>query len=300
MLPKKKMINLLRYQPSNHSAHRRDFGGFRTILIVFSLISAIWIISAWVLYDDPNRGTFGDMFGAINSLFSGLALTALVFAGIQQRKEIELQRYEIGFTRNEMTEQRLELKKQTATAEEQLSIARRQASEATFFQILNLLDRNVDSLTFRTDQNQIVVGRKVFPLIYDQFVREHRINQHHHDSKSQRTGVGAAFNLVWNQNELYLSKYVDTLLRLIEFVDTNFSEDKELYISLISAQWSQEEGAFLFYYCFSGKGRGQMRYLLLANHMLNGLDKKILIDETHKDALSSQKYYEFLKDDVEN
>ncbi|AWV35172.1 hypothetical protein [Paenibacillus odorifer] len=38
-----------------------------------------------------DRGTFGDMFGAVNALFSGLAFAGLIFTIILQRKDLKLQ-----------------------------------------------------------------------------------------------------------------------------------------------------------------------------------------------------------------
>ncbi|MEB3120418.1 MAG: hypothetical protein VKL41_04250, partial [Snowella sp.] len=41
------------------------------------------------------RGQFGDMFGAVNAFFSGLALVGIVYNIILQRKELRLQRQEL-------------------------------------------------------------------------------------------------------------------------------------------------------------------------------------------------------------
>lgn len=53
------------------------------IFIVIGVIG-LWIISGLVIYlkidNWSDRGTFGDMFGAINSLFSGLALVGIVYS----------------------------------------------------------------------------------------------------------------------------------------------------------------------------------------------------------------------------
>ncbi len=40
-------------------------------------------------------GTYGDMFGALNSLVTGLALIGIVYTSILQRRELDLQRKEI-------------------------------------------------------------------------------------------------------------------------------------------------------------------------------------------------------------
>lgn len=52
-----------------------------------------------------DRGLFGDMFGAINSLFSGLAFVGIIYTIFLQQKELELQRKELKLTREELKRQ---------------------------------------------------------------------------------------------------------------------------------------------------------------------------------------------------
>jgi hypothetical protein len=72
-------------------------------VVVILLIQAV---SAGALYycfkDWPTRGQFGDMFGVINSLFSGLAFAGLVYTILLQQQELALQREELTLTRNEL------------------------------------------------------------------------------------------------------------------------------------------------------------------------------------------------------
>lgn len=74
-------------------------------LVVVSFV-AIWLASGFVVWrlfpDWQTRGTFGDMFGAINALFSGLALAGVVIAIMLQRQELMLQRRELEMTRQEL------------------------------------------------------------------------------------------------------------------------------------------------------------------------------------------------------
>lgn len=48
------------------------------------------------------RGTFGDMFGAVNTLFSGLAFAGLIYTIYLQSNELSLQRDELKLTREEL------------------------------------------------------------------------------------------------------------------------------------------------------------------------------------------------------
>ena len=67
------------------------------------IILILWGLS-WVLINCfvEERGTFGDMFGSVNSLFSGLALAGIIYSILLQRKELQLQRLELMATRKEL------------------------------------------------------------------------------------------------------------------------------------------------------------------------------------------------------
>ena len=81
--------------------------GFAWILGFFLVASFM----GWIWWDYPElitklfpelavetlekRGVFGDMFGSLNALFSGIALVGVIFAVFMQRKELQLQREDL-------------------------------------------------------------------------------------------------------------------------------------------------------------------------------------------------------------
>ena len=75
----------------------------RTFLYIAAFVVVVQVggcigIQHW---QDVERGTFGDMFGAINTLFSGLAFAALVVTVLMQRDELKLQFEELEKSRKE-------------------------------------------------------------------------------------------------------------------------------------------------------------------------------------------------------
>jgi len=62
-------------------------------VVVVQLVSAVIILR--VLPATEEHGTFGDMFGALNTLFSGWAFLGLIFTLLLQRQQLEEQRQEI-------------------------------------------------------------------------------------------------------------------------------------------------------------------------------------------------------------
>ncbi len=80
---------------------------FSRFLCLMGLVFAAWLVYAFLLYklsnDWSHRGAFGDMFGAINALFSGFAFAGIIFTILLQREELKLQRKELELTREEIS-----------------------------------------------------------------------------------------------------------------------------------------------------------------------------------------------------
>jgi hypothetical protein len=76
---------------------------YRPLLFLALIVLLLWAASGLLLYGHPDRGTIGDMFGAVNALFSGLAFAGVVYAIFLQRRELELQREELRATRVELS-----------------------------------------------------------------------------------------------------------------------------------------------------------------------------------------------------
>ena len=82
----------------------------KVLVFVVLLILVLWAGSGLVIYylvdNWSDRGTLGDLFGVINSLFSGLALVGLIFTTYKSRTELLSQRDEIEVNRKELIKSR--------------------------------------------------------------------------------------------------------------------------------------------------------------------------------------------------
>jgi len=80
----------------------------KRILGLVLLVIGLWIAS-WIFidltYSENTRGTFGDKFGFVNSLFSGLALAGIIYSIYLQQTELSLQRKELKETKEEFRDQ---------------------------------------------------------------------------------------------------------------------------------------------------------------------------------------------------
>lgn len=97
-----------------------------TAILSAIAIIAIQVIVGFAVYkslpDWQSRGQFGDLFGAVNATFSGLAFAGLIYAILLQREDLALQRTELELTRQEL--------QRSAVAQEQSEIALRTQAEA--------------------------------------------------------------------------------------------------------------------------------------------------------------------------
>lgn len=85
------------------------FGYFIKTSIVIIIVSIIYpFIVNYFLNDWTKSGTFGDTFGALNAIFSGIAISGLIITILIQKKELENQRNELSLQRTEMIETREE------------------------------------------------------------------------------------------------------------------------------------------------------------------------------------------------
>lgn len=106
------------------------------ILWIIAGILFLWAISGVLIAayfknpDEPlSSGTFGDMFGAVNALFSGLAFAGLIYTIAVQRQELQEQKNSINMQTNEMSLQVKALELQATALEMQVEEMKSQRQE---------------------------------------------------------------------------------------------------------------------------------------------------------------------------
>ncbi len=99
-----------------------------------------WVIWRYVGASWTEKGQFGDMFGVVNALFSGLAFAGVIYAILLQRKELQLQRQELELTRHELERSAEAQELSAGLLQEQLQLAVEEAERqvAPVFQFTRL------------------------------------------------------------------------------------------------------------------------------------------------------------------
>ena len=134
----------------------------KTITLIFIVVVILWIVLGFgpvlVLKQWSHRGTYGDMFGSVNALFSGLALGGVIVAILLQSKELSLQRQELEMTRKELKRSALAHEESADELSKQVATMRHSTTLMAYSQLIGECDRRIREIL--EDQNLSVSGRE--------------------------------------------------------------------------------------------------------------------------------------------
>lgn len=250
----------------------------KSIIVSVSVVLVFWAMT-FLLYLNDNseeRGQFGDMFGAVNALFSGLAFAGLIITLIQQREELSLQRNELKQTRDEFKEQNKTMK--------------RQRFENTFFNLMSLHQNITDNLEYKVtflgtvDETNALKGREIFKHRYQRKSKSlFRISLHCGDENARELLNNGYFD-VFNQ---YLH-FFEGILRFIDESDLLENEERLQYTIMLRNTLSDYERYTIFYY-FVAHG-GWHKDIAENYGLFYGMEKSYLGNEEHYDLFEPCAY----------
>ena len=281
------------------------------IIIAIIGVIALWGLS-WILIDkyidsSTDQGTFGDKFGAVNALFSGLAFAGLIVTLLYQKEELKLQREELAQTREELKGQREEFEEQNKTM-------KRQRFENTFFNMLSLQQEIVANLSYEYYASSNIcphsipeeifykgapkvqlVGRKTFEGIYKHAIIEYN-GARHSDGivKILKQNGYIAYPVISVTTRF--DHYFRHLYHIYRFVDTSdLIEDSERYnyACIIRSQLSDYELVMMFYNCLTSNGRAKFKPLIEKYSVFNNLRFELLAKANDKEEYAQVAYNRF-------
>lgn len=234
--------------------------------MVLLLWALNWVTSAFM--EPAERGVFGDQFGAVNALFSGLAFAGVIYA-------ISLQRHEVRMLHEELERSKEILEKQQELADVQIAAQRHQAFEATFFQLLGLFTKLVEEMAVNRSEGTSTSGKGRFV----EFCRYFRIC-----AGLEAKGIvepklkpfDEAVDKFYKEKSSELGHYFRTLYNLYKFVDESDVHDKRRYSNLIRAQLSNDEAMLLFVNGLTEHG-AKFKPLIEKFAVLKNVDRKDII-----------------------
>lgn len=259
-----------------------------TLLVVFSLLVVLLYLGSWFFIDryyatSEQQGQFGDKFGAVNALYSGLAFAGLIFTIILQKNELALQRKELSLTHEELKGQKEQMEEQNKT----LNIQR---FENTFFNMLSQFQEVVSGITYTLDfggKTKVYKGRELFYEGFENLEVKVRQKSLYNDNSSydslrkciEKDGLKGYESV---EMPTYFDHYFRLLYRILKFVEKtdligkNNDKEKYVYTSMIRAMLSRYELVWLYYNGLSVYGNKKLKPLIEKFCMLKNLRTELL------------------------
>lgn len=258
------------------------------VWIMLSVVITLFLLNLSLVFfvdDASDRGTFGDQFGAVNALFSGLAFTGLIYTIILQRRDLAMQRDDLRLQREELVLTRQEMEEQTAEFEKQNETLRIQRFENTFFNMLSQFQEVVNSLATqyrRSGELLNASGREFFKISFESMII--------HVEDKPRIIYGGMRNTIKEKGidgyvgadlPSYLDHYFRLLYRILKFVKDSpliigFDDEYE-YTSMLRAILSRYELVWLYYNGLSEYGAEKLKPLIERYAMLKNLREDLLV-----------------------
>lgn len=211
-------------------------------------------------------GQFGDSFGAVNALFSGLAFSGVFYAIFLQRYEVELTKFELERTKTILEEQQKNIHTQNINF-------KKQAFENTFFQMLSIFNEITEKINY--DRSGNFIGKNAFP----RFVRSLTENF----TATSTTTPMEYYESFYSMHNAKLGHYFRMLFNIINFIDKSDIEDKVFYVKLVRAQISNAEVALLFFNGLSNHGKNSFKILIEKYGLLKNLNDNDIVSSTLKE-----------------
>lgn len=281
------------------------------LVIMIVMVLVLFLANLCLIFlplNKDERGTFGDQFGAVNALFSGLAFAGLIYTIILQRHDLKLQRRDLRYQRRELELTRKEMEEQTAEFEKQNETLKVQRFENTFFNMLSQFQEVVNNLSAqyrKYGDNVELSGRELFEnyfetvTVYVDIPTENRSVQGFRGMKNAIKGLGLdGYNKA--DAPAYFDHYFRLLYRILKFVKespliTDFDQEYD-YTSILRAILSRYELVWLYYDGLSEYGRDKLKPLIERYAMLKNLRVDLLVDGIDVGTYADSAYTKTLPD----
>ncbi len=246
---------------------------FFIVISVFLIYAVVIIINVWPIDSKTigQAGVFGDSFGVLTSIFSGLAFAGLIVTIWQQKADLEL-------TRREILDQLF---------------------ENVLFKMIEIHNTIVSDIDLRkkyssennnqnNDNSLIATGRDCFPLFYQRLSKTYE--QNFKKNKHDLSFLLEIYTAFWNEHQKDLGHYFRYLYNIFKFINESEVENKRLYTNIVRAQLSDYELLLLFYNGLSVNGEKKFKPLIEKFHLFDNLPKDILIIQSHLDHYQDSAY----------
>lgn len=255
------------------------------VIIALVIAVGLWLANLWYgsHLEGVERGLFGDMFGAVNALFSGMAFVGVIYAISMQRHEIAIAKEEIRYTKKILDKQQEQL-----TLQNQETL--KQAFESTYFQLVRLfteITNQIDLQRMGKSGMMVTQGKDVFPVFLDRFRKAY--------SPAEKTLYGGqdfetSYEAFYDEHNTELGHYFRMLYNIVAFVDKSDVENKNFYAKILRAQLSDAEVAILFYNGLAKHGVKKFKPLIEKFGLLKNVNDRDIVDPKLKNRYQASAF----------
>jgi len=193
---------------------------FASLSVFFIFLVLFSTFTLGIFIDNEDRGTFGDMFGAANALFTGLSFVGLIVTILLQRQDINSQKEEL---------------------ERQNKVMTTQNFETTFFNMINVHHEIVNSMQLVHNTTKLEKARGVFLYLFSVIYEK---------LDSEGSNFFRVYVRYYLPLNYHLDHYYSNLKEIIQYIDESdllpFNL-KNRYISILRSQLSEHEKLMIFF-----------------------------------------------------
>lgn len=227
---------------------------FVVVAYAGTILALTWPVSEFSI---EKSGTFGDSFGVVTSVFSGLAFAGIILTILLQRQEL--------------TESR--------------EIFRMQRFEGSFYRLLDLCRRNLDDVII-IDQATETEYEGVDAL---NFVcrRLNQVMQKYLPLLELDDGRAVYEVQLYIEVQKLLhrqARYLGTLQSLLELIERDLPEPKERepYWDIVASQITSSEARYIFYCCLVSEEGDRFRILMHSSDMIGKRLRNANLSNAHR------------------
>lgn len=219
---------------------------------------------------------FGESFGILSSLFSGLAFGGLIWTLMLQRQDISQSKIETKNNRDMLSKQNFEM---------------------TFFNMLQMHHKIVDDFDVYNRGKLVATGRDCYKRLHRELTGryERRLEK---ENEVPLVTIMYAYEALHDKWKHDLEHYFRNLYNIVKFIDqSNIAEEHEQnqkekfkYANILAAQLSTFEVVLLFYNGLSKYGRRRAKPLIEKYSLLENMDENELLSFSFLNCYDKKAY----------
>lgn len=219
-------------------------------------ITMLWGVPFGGVPEKLREGTFGDSFGTLNALFSGLAFSGVLITMFLQRKDLIESRAQVS----------------------------NQQIESQFYNMLALQQSVVSGFDLKKKGELLYSGRDCFKAWHRFFETEFR-----ESISPEYRKLDDAYELMWLKYQGDLSLYFRSLYSVFRFISESGHPDAPKFGGIVRSFLSDFELVVLYYNCLSAQGNGFKKYISEFK-VFDNLDTNMLIDVGELDRFDARSF----------